>query len=629
MTGKPDYIASISYGKDSLAMLEVIKRNGLPLDRIITVDIMATADIPADLPPMLEFKVKADAIIKEKYGITVEHITAPKSYEEYFYYTCNGKKSRNVGKIYGFPLQKGNWCNSRLKVDVLDQAQRGAITYIGIAADEPARFHNISETKRAPLVEYGWTEAMCRKWCAENDLLSPLYTTSLRGGCWFCHNQRINQLRRLRKNYPELWALLLKWDKDSPVTFKANGQTIHDFDRRFHMEEQAKVPIDKTFRWEMILEDNIMTKRIYTAESVTSGHPDKLADLIADSILDECLEQDPDSRVAVEVMLAHNKCFVSGEITTNAKVDYEYVAKTVIAQVGYNPNNLEFEVRIHEQSPDIAGAVNRAEQGAGDQGIVYGYATDETLNYMPLPAELAHRLTYRLEECRRNGIIKGLLPDGKSQVTVQFNGDRFDKILSVLVSAQHEEWKELGELKSEIRAKVIGYVFAEYDMSDVEILVNPSGRFVLGGYEADTGLTGRKLMVDTYGGIAHHGGGAMSGKDASKVDRSGAYLARYLAKNIVAAGLAEKCEVALSYAIGLPTPISIDINTFFTGAVNERLIERAVSKVFDLRVGTVIDYLGLKKPVYSGTAVGGHFGKEEFAWEKTDKAQELKNAVMS
>ena len=328
-------------------------------------------------------------------------------------------------------------------------------------------------------------------------------------------------------------------------------------------------------------------------------------------------------------MLAHNKCFVSGEVTTNAKVDCEYVAKTVIAQVGYNPNNLEFEVRIHEQSPDIAGAVNRAEQGAGDQGIVYGYATDETLNYMPLPAELAHRLTYRLEECRRNGLIKGLLPDGKSQVTVQFNGDRFDKILSVLVSAQHEEWKELGELKSEIKAKVIGNVFAEYDMSDVEILVNPSGRFVLGGYEADTGLTGRKLMVDTYGGIAHHGGGAMCGKDASKVDRSGAYLARYLAKNIVAAGLAEKCEVALSYAIGLPTPTSIDINTFFTGAVNERLIEQAVSKVFDLRVGTVIEYLGLKKPVYAGTAVGGHFGKEEYAWEHTDKVQELKNAVMS
>lgn len=371
-----------------------------------------------------------------------------------------------------------------------------------------------------------------------------------------------------------------------------------------------------------------MNKRMYTAESVTSGHPDKLADLIADSILDECLEQDKESRVAVEVMLSHDKCFISGEITTKAEVDYEFIAKATIAQVGYDPSNLEYDIRIHEQSRDIADAVGRMEQGAGDQGIVYGYATNETLNYMPLPIELAHRLTGRLEQCRREGIIKGLLPDGKSQVTVQFNGDRFDKIVSVLVSAQHEAWKNLDDLTDEIKTKVIGYVFAEYDMNDVEMLVNPSGRFVIGGYEADTGLTGRKLMVDSYGGIAHHGGGAMSGKDASKVDRSGAYLARYIAKNIVAAGLADKCEVALSYAIGLPKPTSIDINTFFTGAVNERLIREAVDKVFDLRVGRVIDALDLKRPIYVQTAVGGHFGKEQFAWEQTDKAQEMKDAIM-
>ena len=621
-----EYIASISYGKDSLAMLEVIHRNSLPLDRIVTVEVMATATIPADLPPMMEFKAKADEIIYKKYGIRVEHISAPKSYEDYFYYKCNGKKSKNAGKIYGFPLQKGNWCNSRLKVDVLDKIQKGAVTYIGIAADEPSRFHTLSETKRSPLVEYDWTESMCREWCKANDLLSPLYTTALRGGCWFCHNQGINQLRKLRKNYPELWALLLKWDKDSPVSFKGDGHTVHDFEKRFQMEEQAKVPIGRTFKWTM-MEDISMTNRICTAESVTSGHPDKLADLIADSILDECLEQDANSRVACEVMLAHNKCFISGEITTKAEVDYEYIARSVMAQVGYNAANIEVEVRIHEQSPDISQAVSKEEQGASDQGIVYGYASDETINLMPLVIELAHRLTDRLEECRVNGYIKGLRPDGKSQVSVQYRGDRFDKITSVIVSAQHTETKNLNELTEEIKQKVIGKVLADYDLTDTEILVNPSGRFVLGGFEADTGLTGRKLMVDTYGGIAHHGGGAMSGKDASKVDRSGAYLARYIAKNIVAAKLAEQCEVALSYAIGIPKPTAVDINTFYSGSVNEKLIADAVKKVFDLSVGGAIEKLDLRSPVFAQTAVGGHFGKDFFAWELTDKAEELKKAV--
>lgn len=621
-----EHIASISYGKDSLAMLEVIHQNGLPLDRIVTVEVMATATIPADLPPMMEFKAKADKIIYEKYGIRVEHISAPKSYEDYFYYKCNGKKSRNAGKIYGFPLQKGNWCNSRLKVDVLDKIQKGAITYIGIAADEPSRFHTLSETKLSPLVEYDWTESMCREWCKANDLLSPIYTTALRGGCWFCHNQSINQLRKLRKNYPDLWALLLKWDKDSPVSFKGDGHTVRDYEKRFQMEAQAKVPIGRTFKWNM-MEDKSMTNRIYTAESVTSGHPDKLADLIADSILDECLEQDEDSRVACEVMLAHNKCFISGEITTKATVDYEYIARSVMAQVGYDTTNIEVEIRIHEQSADISQAVSRAEQGAGDQGIVYGYASDETLNYMPLAIELAHRLTDRLEECRINGYIGGLRPDGKSQVSVQYRGDRFDKITSVIVSAQHTESKNLDELTKEIKEKVIGKVLAEYDLTETEILVNPSGRFVLGGFEADTGLTGRKLMVDTYGGIAHHGGGAMSGKDASKVDRSGAYLARYIAKNIVAAGLAEQCEVALSYAIGVPTPTAVDINTFYTASVNEKLIIDAVKKVFDLSVGGAIEKLDLRSPVFAQTAVGGHFGKDFLAWELTDKTEALKKAI--
>lgn len=621
-----EYIASISYGKDSLAMLEVIHQNGLPLDRIVTVEIMATETIPADLPPMMEFKAKADEIIYKKYGICVEHISAPKSYEDYFYYKCHGKKSKNAGKIYGFPLQKGNWCNSRLKVDVLDKVQKGAITYIGIAADEPSRFHTLSETKRSPLVEYGWTESMCREWCKENDLLSPIYTTATRGGCWFCHNQGINQLRLLRRNYPDLWALLLKWDKDSPVTFKGNGHTVRDFDNRFRMEEQGRVPIGRTFKWKM-MEDKTMTNRIFTAESVTSGHPDKLADLIADSILDECLEQDENSRVACEVILAHNKCFISGEITTKANVDYEFIARSVIAQVGYDTANIEVEVRIHEQSADISQAVSRKEQGAGDQGIVYGYASNETLNYLPLPIELAHRLTDRLEECRKDGIIQGLRPDGKSQVSVQYRGDRFDKITSVIVSAQHTEDKDLAELTDEIKEKVIGKVLAEYDLTETEILINPSGRFVLGGFEADTGLTGRKLMVDTYGGIAHHGGGAMSGKDASKVDRSGAYLARYIAKNIVAAGLAEQCEVALSYAIGVPKPTAVDVNTFYTATVNENIIIKAVEKVFDLSVAGTIEKLDLRRPVFSQTAVGGHFGKDYFTWELTNKTEELNGAV--
>lgn len=621
------YIASISYGKDSLAMLEVIHRHGLPLDRIVHVEVWATKDIPAEFPEMVEFKKKADQIIYEKYGIKVEHIKSPKSYEEFFYFVSTGTRSLYAGQIYGFPMQKGNWCNSRLKVDVLDKVQRGNVAYIGIAADEPKRFHNLAENKRSPLVEFGWTEKMCRDWCKANDLLSPTYTTSLRGGCWFCHNQSVGQLRLLRKKYPDLWRLLLKWDKDSPISFKANGRTVHDFEKRFQMEETAKVPIDRTFKWDMISEENTMTKRIYTAESVTSGHPDKLADLIADAILDECLEQDENSHVACEVMLAHNKCFISGEISTKAKVDYEYVARCIIAEVGYEANEIEYEVRIHEQSADIAQAVNKDEQGAGDQGIVYGYANNETDNYMPLPIELAHRLTDKLEECRRNGRIRGLLPDGKSQVSILYDGDRFERITSVIVSAQHTEDKELADLQREIRVFVIDPVLASYDLTGCEILINPSGRFVLGGFVADTGLTGRKLMVDTYGGRARHGGGAMSGKDASKVDRSGAYLARYIAKNIVAAKLADECEVSLSYAIGVPRPTAIDVNTFYTGIVCDKLITDAVNKVFDLTVGGAIDKLDLKRPVYAQTAVGGHFGKMFLAWEMTDKTEELNDAI--
>lgn len=372
-----------------------------------------------------------------------------------------------------------------------------------------------------------------------------------------------------------------------------------------------------------------MERRIMTAESVTKGHPDKLADLIADSILDACLEQDKDSRVACEVLLSGQNVFVVGEVRSLADVNYEFIAKRVIDSVGYNIEDLDIKVMIREQSNDISQAVDKDEQGAGDQGIVFGYATDETLSYMPLPITLAHRLTYRLTYCREKGIIKGLLPDGKAQVSIEYINGRLSKILSVVVSAQHEESKKLKTLQSHIKTYVIDYVFKDIKLDeDTEILINPSGRFVLGGFEADSGLTGRKLIVDSYGSAARHGGGAYSGKDPSKVDRSGAYMARYIAKNIVAAGLAEICEVAISYAIGKAEPTSIDINTFYTSTISEELIRKAVSNVFDLRPKEIIEKFDLLNPIYAQTAVGGHFGKNNFAWEKVDKVEDLGKAVL-
>lgn len=367
--------------------------------------------------------------------------------------------------------------------------------------------------------------------------------------------------------------------------------------------------------------------RIYTAESVTSGHPDKLADLIADSILDECLRQDENSHVACEVMLSHNKCFLAGEITTKAKVDYVEVAKEVIREVGYDADAIEYESRIHEQSLDINGAVSKEEQGAGDQGIVYGYAIKETPNYMPLPITLANRLIQRLEECRKKKYIHGLLPDGKSQVSLEYIDEEQVNVVSIVVSAQHTEDKDIDELRKEIRLLVIDYVFDDFDLSNAEIHINPSGRFVIGGFVADTGLTGRKIIVDTYGGRSHHGGGAFSGKDASKVDRSGAYFARYIAKNIIAANLAHECEVTLSFAIGVAKPTSVDVNTFGTGLFDDKKIAKAVEKVFDLKVGAIIEKLDLKCLVFAQTSVGGHFGKEYFLWENTDKIWALLDAL--
>lgn len=253
-----DCILSLSYGKDSLACLGAIEQLGWPLDRIIHAEVWATDTIPADLPPMVEFKTKADRIIKERWGIEVEHIRARKCYEDFFYTVCHGKKSKIAGNIYGWPIQCGPWCNSRLKQSVLGKFRKGVIQYIGIAADESGRFHNLTDNKKSPLVEAGWDEAYCRNWCKENGLLSPIYTTSTRGGCWFCHNQGNDQLRELRKNYPHLWQLMLKWDADSPVTFKASGKTVMDYEKRFYLEDAGAVPCNRKFRWSMLDEWDTM-----------------------------------------------------------------------------------------------------------------------------------------------------------------------------------------------------------------------------------------------------------------------------------------------------------------------------------------------------------------------------------
>ena len=372
-----------------------------------------------------------------------------------------------------------------------------------------------------------------------------------------------------------------------------------------------------------------MRIHIKTAESVTIGHPDKLADLISNTILDLCLSEDKNSRVACEVMITKGKCLVAGEITTTANVDYIGVAREAIEFVGYSADGMDFECRIHEQSPDIKNAVDSNDEvKAGDQGIVYGYATDELSNFMPLTIEYAHRLTDRLTEVREKGIIDGLLPDGKSQVSAEYWNDKFVKVTNVTVSAQHTEDKDIDVLRAEIKEKVIDYVFADTEVDDdAEVLINPSGRFVIGGFEGDTGLTGRKLMVDSYGGNTSHGGGNYNGKDASKVDRSGAYMARYIAKNIVASRLAEECEVAISYAIGKAEPTSINIDTFYTGIVSDKILLKAIKKVFDLTPQGIIDKLDLLQPIYGQTSSGGHFGHDYYMWEIVDKVEELKSAV--
>ncbi len=370
-----------------------------------------------------------------------------------------------------------------------------------------------------------------------------------------------------------------------------------------------------------------------TSESVTEGHPDKICDRISDAVLDTLLEQDPDSRVAVECLVTTGTVIVSGEVSTEGYADVQRIARQTLKEIGYtNPEfGIDNEdagvlVSIHEQSPDIAQGVDEKDdkdQGAGDQGMMYGFACDETPELMPLPIMLAHRLTRRLAEVRRSGEIEGIGPDGKSQVTVEYEGDKPQRVAAVVLSTQHLESKTTEELRRDVAEKVIEPVCQQYMDAETKIHVNPTGRFVVGGPEGDTGLTGRKIIVDTYGGVGRHGGGAFSGKDPSKVDRSATYAARYVAKNIVAAGLASRCEVQLSYAIGVAEPVSVNVDTFGTNAVPEERIVELVNQHFDLTPRGIIAQLDLKKPVYKATSAYGHFGRPEFSWENTDKAEVL------
>ena len=368
-----------------------------------------------------------------------------------------------------------------------------------------------------------------------------------------------------------------------------------------------------------------MQRRLFTSESVTEGHPDKLCDQIADAILDELLGQDPESRVACEAAVQPGAVHIMGEITTRARVDYPAVARQVIRDAGYTQaaygltDGCAVSCCLHRQSQDIAQGVDREdpmENGAGDQGMMFGYACRETESLMPLPISLAHGLAKRLARTRREGWIEGLRPDGKVQVTVAYESDRPVQVQTVVLSAQHDPQVDMECLRREIRHQVIDKVIpAALLAADARILINPTGRFVLGGPAADTGLTGRKLMVDTYGGYARHGGGAFSGKDPTKVDRSGAYMARYIAKTIVAAGAARRCEIQLGYAIGVARPVSVMVDTQGTGQAEDARIAQWVQSYFDLRPGAIIARFGLKCPMYRATACYGHFGRYGFPWE--------------
>lgn len=379
----------------------------------------------------------------------------------------------------------------------------------------------------------------------------------------------------------------------------------------------------------------------FTSESVTEGHPDKVCDQIADAILDALLEHDPGSHVACEVTAIPDGIHIFGEITSTAHVDYAAIARQVVRDIGYVKHGRGFDadtcqitVDIHEQSPDINMGVEKAdsmENGAGDQGMMFGFACRETENLMPQPIELAHALTKRLAFVRKDGILPYLLPDGKAQVTVEYRDGAPARVGAVVVSSQHETNISMEQLREDILDQVIRPVIPE-KMSDdkTRIFINPTGRFCIGGPAADSGLTGRKLIVDTYGGYARHGGGALSGKDPSKVDRSGAYMARYLAKNVVAAGLADRCEIQISYVIGVAKPVSVLVNTFGTGKLSEDRIREMILSTADLRPSAIIERLSLRTPFYRKTASYGHFGSntEEFPWEQTDLQELWRNTLI-
>jgi S-adenosylmethionine synthetase len=379
---------------------------------------------------------------------------------------------------------------------------------------------------------------------------------------------------------------------------------------------------------------------LFTSESVSMGHPDKVADQISDAILDACLAGDSESRVACETLVTTNLCVVAGEITTRSKVDYEAIARKTIRRIGYthadwgmDADTCEVQVRIHSQSPDISQGVTEGEglhkeQGAGDQGLMFGFACDETPDLMPFPIHYAQRLMEKHAELRQKGVLPWLRPDAKSQLTVEYDGTKPVRVHTVLISTQHAPEVTHETITKEIIEKLIKPVIpAQYLDAKTIYHVNPTGRFVVGGPHGDCGLTGRKIIVDTYGGMGRHGGGAFSGKDPSKVDRSAAYAARWVAKNVVASGLASRCEVQVSYAIGIAKPLSIRAETFGTGKVKDDVLTAAVEKVFDLRPAAIIRQFDLKKPIYEKTAYHGHFGRAGFPWERTDKTAALSEAV--